>query len=303
MKESDYIVTLAPMRTVLKLKGQACDLFAIIYGYSKDGESTCRASLTYLAEWLGTDRHAVSKLIKRLEKAGYINKIEYLRGDMKCYEYTSNYGAMLAKAARGEEMGLPTAKSVVKNTTVVKSTQKCCNNNHESVVKITTNNTIENNIDYYSFRTCDAQEQEEEKKSFYRIFFFRNAANPTEEVERFIAYNESRGWTSDAGRVYDTPEKRRGLATIWEFRKGDDRCAPEFIKSLQSLYNQAVEAGIDGADDLLDQRMSFRFDGKACRWILTVGKDSRAWLERNKELSLLFIRPITKGWPVKFNNA
>ena len=87
MKDSDYIVTLAPMKTKLKLKGQALDLFALIYGYSKDGESTCRASLTYLAEWLDTDRHAVSKLIKRLVDAGYINRIEYLRDHQQEHEH------------------------------------------------------------------------------------------------------------------------------------------------------------------------------------------------------------------------
>ena len=130
MNESDYIVTLAPMRTKLKLKGHACDLFALIYGYSKDGENTCRASLTYLAEWLGTDRHAVSKLIKRLEKAGYINKHEYLRGDMKCYEYTSNYGAMLAKAEGVRRWGFQLQKVLSKIQLLSKLPK--------SVVKMTT---------------------------------------------------------------------------------------------------------------------------------------------------------------------
>ena len=298
MKDTDYIVTLAPMKSKLKLKGQALDLFAIIYGYSKDGESTCRASLTYLAEWLDTDRHAVSKLIKRLVDAGYINRIAYLRGEMTCYEYTSNYGAMLAKAERGEKMGLPPVKSVVKNTTVVKMTPKCCQNDNESVVKTTTNN-INNIYNLIFFNSATSAQQEEEKKNFYKQFFFRNAADPAEEVRRFVAYNSSRDWKSE-GIVYDSPEKRLSLAELWVFKGGEDRCRLEFLKAIEDIYHKAVETGIENADLILDQRMTFVFDGKQTIWKLTLGSETRQWMKDNEELTRQHILPIAKGWPVKY---
>ena len=302
MKDSDYIVTLAPMKTKLKLKGQALDLFALIYGYSKDGESTCRASLTYLAEWLDTDRHAVSKLIKRLADAGYINRIKYLRGELTCYEYTSNYGAMLAKAERGEKMGLPPVKTVVKNTTVVKLTPKCCQNDNESVVKTTTNN-INNIYNLIFFNSATSAQQEEEKKNFYKSFFFRNAADPADEVRRFVAYNSSRDWKSDSGAVYDSPAKRIALADLWDFKGGSDRCRDEFLKAIEKMYDEAVEAGIENADALLDQRMTFLFDGRQRIWKLTLGSAARQWMEDNKELSRQHILPLAKGWPVKYNTC
>lgn len=105
MKDGDYINILAPMKSKLKLKGNALLLFALIHGYSKDGKNKCRVSLSYMAEWLDTDKAAVSKLITKLEKAGYINKLEYHIGGVKCYEYTANYEAMLARSIRGESMG------------------------------------------------------------------------------------------------------------------------------------------------------------------------------------------------------
>ena len=299
MKDSDYIVTLAPMKTKLKLKGQALDLFALIYGYSKDGESTCRASLTYLAEWLDTDRHAVSKLIKRLVDAGYINRIEYLRGEMKCYEYTTNYGAMLAKAERGEKMGLPTAKSVVKNTTVVKNTPKCCKNDNESVVKTTTNN-LDNIYNIIFFNSATSTQQEEEKKNFFKSFFFRNAADPADEVRRFVAFNSSRDWKTENGIVYDTPAKRLALADLWDFKGGRDRCKVEFLNAIECLYSKAVEAGIENADALLDQRMTFTFDGKETVWKLTLGAAARQWMNENIELTREHILPLAKGWNVKY---
>ena len=44
MKDGDYINILAPMKSKLKLKGNALMLFALIHGYSKDGKNTCRAT-------------------------------------------------------------------------------------------------------------------------------------------------------------------------------------------------------------------------------------------------------------------
>ena len=60
MKDSDYMIILAPMKSKLKLKGNALMLFALIHGYSKEGKNTCRVSLAYLAEGLDTDKAAIS---------------------------------------------------------------------------------------------------------------------------------------------------------------------------------------------------------------------------------------------------
>ncbi len=300
MNESDYIVTLAPMRTKLKLKGHACDLFALIYGYSKDGENTCRASLTYLAEWLGTDRHAVSKLIKRLEKAGYINKHEYLRGDMKCYEYTSNYAAMLAKAERGEQMGLATVKSVVKNTTVVKTTQKCCQNDHESVVKMTTNNTIENNIYTNSSFCASPAEQEQEKEDFYKVFFFRNAADPAVEVERFIAYNESLGWTNSQGRRYETSEQRTGLAKFWKIQSEGQWARQDYLNAVKEIYDRAVKEDISGADALINHKVKLVWNGLSERWDWDITAEARRWVEDNRAMVHEALDPILRCSSVRF---
>lgn len=300
MRDTDYIVTLAPMRTMLKLKGQACDLFAIIYGYSKDGESTCRASLTYLAEWLGTDRHAVSKLIKRLVEAGYINKIEYLRGDMKCYEYTSNYGAMLAKAMRGEPMGLPTPKSVVKNTTVVKSSQKCCKNHPESVVKNTTNNTIENNIYTNSSFCASPAGQEQEKEGFYKIFFFRNAADPAVEVERFLAYNESLGWTNSNGRRYETSEQRIGLAKFWTIQSEGQWARQDYLNAVKEIYDRAVKEAISGVEALINHKVKLIWNGVNECWIWEITPEARRFVQTNSDLVHEAMDAMLRGSKVIF---
>lgn len=299
IKDNDYMVTLAPMKRKLKLKGHALDLFAIIYGYSKDGESTCRASLTYLAEWLDTDKHAVSKILKRLVDAGYINRIEYRRGDMKCYEYTSNYGAMLAKAERGEPMGLPTAKRVVKNTTVVKMTQKGCKNDNETVVKMTTNN-LDNNI-YTSFSSYSPEQQEKEKRDFYNSFFFRNAADPAAEVERFIAYNDCHGWSQQDGKTFETPEKRLNLAKLWSFRQEGQWARADYLKAVEGIYKAAVREGIEGVEVIINHKIVMTWDGRETRWLWSVTPEAKAWIEANSAMVRKHLDSMVSGRRVSWN--
>lgn len=65
------------MITRLKLKGNELLVFALIHGFSQDGESRFKGSLRYLIEWTGLDKTTVIKLLKSLVEKQYINKFEY----------------------------------------------------------------------------------------------------------------------------------------------------------------------------------------------------------------------------------
>lgn len=54
------------MRTKLNLKGTALEIFAIIYGFSQDGESKFTGSINYLCEWTGVSRPTVINTLKGL---------------------------------------------------------------------------------------------------------------------------------------------------------------------------------------------------------------------------------------------
>ena len=305
IKDNDYTVTLAPMKTKLKLKGQALSLFAIIYGYSKDGESTCRTSLSYLAEWLDTDKSAVSKLIKRLESAGYINKIEYMRGDMKCYEYTSNYGVMLARAERGEPMGLTPTKRVVKSTTVVKSTKKGCQFDHERVVNLTTNNKY--NIIYNNFYCAGSAPEKEEKKFYSQIFFLRKAADPMAEAERFISYNQANGWRNMEGRTYDTIEQRIGLAGLWKFELGEaEGVRRKYMDAIDAIVDESIRQGMEDVAVLADPRHGILWDKKENRWWWSVTQEGYDWInasDAHKAIIHRHLDPVFNGIPVTFRKV
>ena len=301
MKEGDYINILAPMRSTLKLKGNALMLFALIHGYSKDGVNRCRVSLSYMAEWLDTDKAAISKLINKLSKAGYINKLEYYSGGVKCFEYTANYEAMLVKAVRGEAMGLERASEhgSCQNDNGCQNDKKGLSKRQKTVVKMTTNN--KDIIIYNNFSCASPAEQEEEKKNFYRDFFFRNAADPAAEVEKFIGYNDSLGWKNEKGRAYDTPEKRLGLARLWAFKGEGQWARPDYLQAVEAMCKAADSEGIEGVEAMINHRVSIVWDGRSGRWLWSATPDARRWVETNRQLVHRCLDPMLKGKTVTWN--
>ena len=121
------------------------------------------------------------------------------------------------------------------------------------------------NINIYKYYSCcygeltEAQKQEEEKQ-FFKIFFFRGAADPAAEVKRFVGHNQANGWQNKSGVKYDSTEKRLGLADLWKFQIGE-RNAKVFLKVWKEVYSK-VEA-VEGSDVLLDPRISFSYDNSS----------------------------------------
>lgn len=300
MKEGDYINILAPMRSTLKLKGNALMLFALIHGYSKDGVNRCRVSLSYMAEWLDTDKAAISKLINKLSKAGYINKLEYYSGGVKCFEYTANYEAMLVRSIRGEAMGLesPSVKGGCQNDNGCQNDKKGLSKRQKTVVKMTTNN--KDIIIYNNFSCAEPAQQEEEKKNFYIDFFFRNAADPTAEVEKFIAYNNSLQWRNEKGRVYETPEQRLSLARLWEFKAEGQHSRPDYLRAIEAIYYHALREGVEGYEILINHKVTLVWDGRQNKWLWKVTPEVREWVTKNSKIVHKYLDPVTKGLNVRW---
>lgn len=319
LKKQDFVCVQAPMISELNLVGKnELILFAMIFGYSKDGKSTCRASLNHMQKWLKTSHSAVVRTLNDLVEAGYINRHEYYEGKVKCVEYTTNYYELLERAAQGEHISLKPTKKAKKaaknqgglkmrpatecaaeggsqNETGLKMIQKGSQNDTKGGLKMVPNNIIDNIRYYFSSRT--REEQEEEKKEFFKIFFFRNAADPAAEVERFIAYNETRGWKTTQGVEYDTPEKRRSLAVFWEFKEPQKkRCSEEFLRTVENIYNEAGERGVEGRDILLDPRMTFGYDKTLDKMVMTASAaDVWKWIEAHLDIARFHIMPLLNG--------
>lgn len=62
--------------------------FAIIYGFSQDGESTCNKAYSYIADFLMCDKRTAIRVIKSLEDKGLIRKERYTVNNVNFNRYS-----------------------------------------------------------------------------------------------------------------------------------------------------------------------------------------------------------------------
>lgn len=74
MDNDNYMVIQGWMRKVLGLKGNELLVFALIYGFSQDGDSEFYGSWSYIAEWTGASKQTINNTLKSLCDKGLIQK-------------------------------------------------------------------------------------------------------------------------------------------------------------------------------------------------------------------------------------
>ena len=90
MEEKNFLVIQGWMRTKLGLKGSELLAYALIYGFSQDGESLFCGSAKYVADWIGVDRRNALEVLKRLTEKGLIVKQEKTVNRVKLADYRIN---------------------------------------------------------------------------------------------------------------------------------------------------------------------------------------------------------------------
>ena len=92
IKNENFIVIQGFMINELGLKGNELIIYAIIYGFSQDGENKYTGSSNYLANWTNSTKQGVLKSLKSLVDKGYIIKEEkYINGVKFCEYYTTKF--------------------------------------------------------------------------------------------------------------------------------------------------------------------------------------------------------------------
>lgn len=87
IKSNNFINIQGWMVTKLGLKGNELIIYAIIAGFSQDGESTFHGSLSYLSEWTNTSKQTVINCLNSLQEKGLILKNEFYINNVKNCEY------------------------------------------------------------------------------------------------------------------------------------------------------------------------------------------------------------------------
>jgi hypothetical protein len=98
------------MRTELELSGNELMTYAIIYGFSQDGESRFTGSRQYIADWCGCTTRSVQTILNNLTERGIIKKFEYTTNNIKHCEYVANFTGSEKISPPSEKISPPSEK-------------------------------------------------------------------------------------------------------------------------------------------------------------------------------------------------
>lgn len=87
IRSDNFVCIQGWMVTDLKLKGNELLIYAIIYGFSQDGESEYTGSRSYLAEWTNSTKYGVTKALQSLCEKGILVKKETIVNGVKFCSY------------------------------------------------------------------------------------------------------------------------------------------------------------------------------------------------------------------------
>lgn len=154
IKDDNYYQISGWMLNRLGLKGVELQIFAIIYGFSQDGESMFSGSLSYLGDWVGASRPTVIKALKELVAKQYVTKESFTVSNVTFNKYGVNMQTV--ENLRGSKETLQGSKETLHN------------NNQYNNTNILSKDSI--------LDTADTQPQASAKPSSGKLF---SSAKPT----------------------------------------------------------------------------------------------------------------------------
>lgn len=90
IKDENYYQISGWMLNRLQLKGTELQVFAIIYGFSQDGESVFGGSVSYLCDWVGASKPTIIKALKDLVDKQFIVKDTTIINNVTFNRYRAN---------------------------------------------------------------------------------------------------------------------------------------------------------------------------------------------------------------------
>ena len=112
VKDNNFIAIQGWMRTKLNLKGNELLIYALIYGFSQDGNSSFKGSRRYIADWCGCSLDTVDRSLGSLINKGLLAK----------YPHTDDYGNRLVDYVAIQPTSTATpAPAVTQSTTATQA--------------------------------------------------------------------------------------------------------------------------------------------------------------------------------------
>lgn len=104
IKDENFFQVSGWMLNRMGLKGVQLEIYAIIYGFTQDGESRFTGSIKYLCDFTGASKPTIMKAMSGLTEKGYIQKYEIEKNGVKFCEYQANLQAVKNLYRGGQEI-------------------------------------------------------------------------------------------------------------------------------------------------------------------------------------------------------
>lgn len=115
IKDENFYQVQGWMKNKLNLKGTKRDVYAIIYGFSQDGESEFTGSISYLKEWLDVSKPTIIKALQELTEDGIIIKRVETINNVSFNRYKANLLVVKNFNWGGKEILLVDSKEILPN--------------------------------------------------------------------------------------------------------------------------------------------------------------------------------------------
>lgn len=105
VRSDSYVNIQAFMVNELHLSGNALIIYAVIYGFSQDGDSWFTGSRSYLAAWCQASKSTVSRNLDALCANGLIERREHVTAGVLLVDYRAVRGTQNAQGCTQNEQG------------------------------------------------------------------------------------------------------------------------------------------------------------------------------------------------------
>ena len=244
IKNENFLVIQGWMVNELDLKGTELLCYAVIYGFSQDGEHKFTGTRRYLAEWCNCTPQNVQKALNSLVDKGYITKYEHYVNNVKMCEYS----ATIAENENDDEdknnktaVTAPCNNQLHGETTVtVPSKKKCYINNINNNINNNKSFTLVNDL-YLEKSGSDYQfgKTKQKKKSLYEncsemILAFTNNKNLQDNLFDYLDFILKK--SKEENKSFFANNFKGMLNQLNKLSKTDDECIDIVSQSIVKGY-------------------------------------------------------------------
>lgn len=177
--DANYLTIQGWMVSKLELSGNDLLTYALIYGFSQDGETEFTGSINYITRWLNCSRPTAIKALKNLTERGYLLKSVITMNGVSFNRYKVDLGVV-------KKLTSPSKTDLGGSKETLQGVVKNLNGGSKETLPNNTINTIIDNIDNNRMLEFEQPVKEDSNVDTSNIVFYKDESINLEQVLAYI---------------------------------------------------------------------------------------------------------------------